>query len=47
MMVCEGCGAVCACSRRGLQIVDLPVDQKNNIGLDIRRKNGARGVFID
>jgi hypothetical protein len=28
MMVCEGCGAVCTCPGRVLQIIDLPVNQK-------------------
>jgi hypothetical protein len=38
MVVREGRGAVCTCSGRELQIIDLPVNQtKKKFGLDIRR----------
>ena len=48
-MVCEGCGAVCACSGRELHIIYLPINQ-NKIGLDtiLRGEMWLGGVcFID
>ena len=47
MVVCEGCGAVCACSGRELQIINLPVNHKKKRSGYQDEKLGERLVFVE
>jgi len=45
MVVCEGGGAVCACSGRELKIINFPILKP--IGLDISRRRNVVGLDVD